>query len=396
MSREPWCSREAGSGPLVDPAHFPASGRSTYLNAASAALMYRGARRSTVEWQRELAENGATTFDETAEEMVFEDLHRAGARLFNASPDDIAVATSVTELLCSLAWAVAPGPRTNVVSTRVVHPSTHYPWVRVSSCTDCEVRLAPATDGYADPDALLASIDDRTAVVSVSHAEFRTGQLYDLASLAEVAHAHGALLVVDATQSAGAVPIDVSTSGVDALVCAGYKWLCGPFGAALMYLAPHLQGMLDPGLIGWRSHEDMWDLRADRLELPNGARRFEFSTMGYGCAVGLTRSIEFLVGVGVERISAHNLRLADLLVGMLRERGAEIVSPLNERERTSTVAARFPGRDSARIAARLNASGVVVSSRGDAIRVSPHLYNAPDDIERARDELDRCLRRNDA
>ena len=353
--------------------------------------MYRGARQSVVEWQRELAENGTINFDETAEEAVFEDLHRAAARLFNASPDDIAVATSVTELLCSLAWAVAPGPRTNVVSTRVVHPSTHYPWLRVSSYTGCEIRLAPATDGYADPDALLGLIDDRTAVVSISHAEFRTGQLYDLAHLADVAHARGALLVVDATQSAGAVPIDVSAASVDALVSAGYKWLCGPFGAAVMYLAPHLQHELDPGLIGWRSHRDMWDLRADRLELPSGARRFEFSTMGYGCAVGLTRSIEFLVGAGIERISAHNRRLADLLVDVLREQGAEIVSPLNERERTSTVAARFPGRDSAGIAGSLNAAGVVVSSRGDVIRISPHLYNAPDDIEHVREELDQCL-----
>lgn len=361
------------------------------MNAASAALMYRGAERSAVEWQRELAENGTINFDETAEEAVFEDLHRAAARLFNALPDDVAVATSVTELLCSLAWAVAPGPRTNVVSTEVVHPSTLYPWRRVSTCTGCEIRLAPATDGYADPDALLGSIDDRTAVVSISHAEFRTGQLYDLANLADVAHAHDALLVVDATQSAGAVPIDVSASGVDALVSAGYKWLCGPFGAAVMYLAPRLQGELDPGLIGWRSHKEMWDLRADRLELPNGARRFEFSTMGYGCAVGLTTSIEYLVSVGIDRINTHNLRLADLLVGVLRELGAEIVSPVTEGERTSTVAAKFPGRDSAEIAGRLNAAGVVVSSRGDTIRISPHLYNAPEDIERVRDELDRCL-----
>ena len=353
--------------------------------------MYRGAQRSAVEWQRDLAENGTVNFDEAAEDAVFEDLHRAAARLFNALPDDIAVATSVTELLCSLAWAVAPGPNTNVVSTRVVHPSTHYPWVRVAACTGCEIRLAPATDGYADPNALLGSIDDRTAVVSISHAEFRTGQLYDLAHLADVAHAHDALLVVDATQSAGAVPIDVSASGVDALVSAGYKWLCGPFGAAVMYLAPRLQGELDPGLIGWRSHEDMWDLRADRLELPHGARRFEFSTMGYGCAVGLTRSIEYLVGVGIDRINTHNLHLADLLVGVLRERGAQIVSPLTEGERTSTVAAKFRSRDSAEIAGRLNAAGVVVSSRGDTIRISPHLYNSPEDIERVREELDRCL-----
>ena len=155
-------------------------------------------------------------------------------------------------------------------------------------------------------DAVLELIDDDTAVVCISHVEYGRGQRFDLASLAAAAHDHGALLVVDATQSAGAVPIDVQADALDVVLSSGYKWLCGPFGAAVMYLAPHLQAKLEPGVVGFRSHEDIWDLRTDQLDYARSARRFECSTMAYGCAIGLSHSIDFLLEVGVDRIYEHN------------------------------------------------------------------------------------------
>ena len=375
--------------PIVDGSDFPASRKRAYLNTASVCLMYRGAEASTTDWFRELTENGTLTFDEAAEESVFDGLHVAAARLFNARPDDIAVGSSTTELLASLAWAVAPGPEANVVGTDVTFPSTIYPWARVARSTGFEVRLAEARNGYVSPDDLVRLIDDDTAAVCISDVEYSTGQLYDVAKLAEAAHKHRAILVVDASQSAGAVPIDVAASGVDVLITASYKWLCGPFGVAVMYLAPHLQGRLDPGLVGFRSHREMWDLRADRLEYAETARRFEFSTMAYGCALGLTTSIAYLLRIGVDRIFDRNKRLADLLIEGLRGRNAEIISAQEEDERTSIVAARFPGADPIEIARHLSSRQVVVSARGDIVRFSPHLYNEPDDVERALDEIDR-------
>ncbi len=375
--------------PIVDARDVPASRKSAYLNTASVCLMYRGAEASTTDWFRELTENGTLTFDEAAEESVFDGLHVAAARLFNARPDDIAVGSSTTELLASLAWAVAPGPEANVVGTDVTFPSTIYPWARVARSTGFEVRLAEARNGYVSPDDLVRLIDGATAAVCISDVEYSTGQLYDVAKLAEAAHKHRAILVVDASQSAGAVPIDVAASGVDALVTASYKWLCGPFGVAVMYLAPHLQGRLDPGLVGFRSHREMWDLRADRVEFAETARRFEFSTMAYGCALGLTTSIAYLLRIGVDRIFDRNKRLADLLIEGLRGRNAEIISAQGEEERTSIVAARFTGADPVEIARHLSSRQVVVSARGDIVRFSPHLYNEPDDVERALNEIDR-------
>ena len=239
---------------LVDPDDFPGSKQYAYLDAANITLMYQGATQAIVDWQRDVADNGSVVLHEAVESGVFDDLHRAAAGLFNAEPEDIAVGSSATELLGSLAWAVAPEAGTNVVGTALAFPSTIYPWHRVATSTGCEIRLAEGDGGPVRLDDILGLIDNDTAVVCISHVEYGTGQRFDVASLAEAAHEHDALLVVDATQSAGAIPIDARADALDVVVSSGYKWLCGPYGAAVMYIAPHLQAGLAPGLVGFRSH----------------------------------------------------------------------------------------------------------------------------------------------
>ena len=371
--------------PIVAPDDFPASKKRVYLNTASVCLMYSGAERAVVEWTHDLAENGTMNFDEAAEERAFATLHAAAARLFTCRSEEIAVGSSATELLASLAWAVAPPAGRNIVSAGLEFPSTIYPWARVARHTGAEVRLADVKDD------LIGLIDPRTAVVCVSDVIYTTGRRRDVAGLAEAAHRNGALLVIDATQSAGGIPIDVGTLGVDALITASYKWLCGPFGVAVMYLAPHLHERLEPGLVGFRSHEWMWDLRADRLQLPRNAHRFEFSTMAYGCAPGLASSIEYLLRLDVGRIFSRNKRLADLLIEGLRERNAVIMSPTDDGARSSIVATRFADVDVRMLAERLSKAGIVVSVRGSVLRFSPHLYNDADDIQQALATIDRCL-----
>ena len=369
--------------PLAGREHFAAISESTYLNAASIALMYKGASETAVAWQRDLAQNGTLGFDEAAEQNVFSSLHEVFARLIGARPRDIAVGSSFTELVASLAWAMMPGRGENIVGVDVVFPSTIYPWLRVAQTTGCEIRLLPTTDYYADPEELVGLIDDNTAVVTISHVEFGSGQRYDLRSLAESVHASGALLVVDATQSAGAIPVDVSRDGVDILVAAGYKWLCGPFGAAVMYVAPHLQTRFEPGLVGFRSHKDMWDLRADRIHYRDDASRFEFGTMAYGCALGLAKAIEFILNLGVDAVLAHDLKLRARLVEGLEQRGAQLLGPSVEKEQSPILSVLFPGFSSHRIVDFLKAQGVIVSPRADFVRFSPHLYNCSDDIDHA-------------
>jgi selenocysteine lyase/cysteine desulfurase len=353
--------------------------------------MYHGAHQAIIEWQDDVALNGSNNFDDNSEETVFRELHQVTSRLINAGPEDIAAGSSATELLCSLAWAISPSKDQNVVSTEIVFPSTVYPWQRVASSTGCEIRLAKEKNNFIHINEIITLIDQHTAVVCISHVEYGNGQTFDLHLLAEAAHEHGALLVVDSTQSAGAIPIDVQACPVDALISGAYKWLCGPFGAAFMYLAPHLQTKLEPGLVGFRSHKNMWNLDASRIDYPQSAQKFEFSTMAFGCAVGLTRAISFLNDVGVENIFQYNRQLADRLIEGLQTRGAVITSPLEDKSRSSIVRAHFDNIGSNKIIQSLKRAGVFVSRRGDSIRFSPHLYNSMSDIDKTLAEIDNIL-----
>lgn len=378
-------------GGLVEVDDFPAAADYIYLNAASVALMPRPVGQAVLMWQEELALRGTVRFDEEAESQVFEELRRAAARLLGAQPEEIAVFPSATEALCSLAWALTPREGQNVVSADIEFPSVVYPWVRVSHETGCEVRLAKGCDGSVDPERITCLIDDHTAVVCLSHVEYASGQRLDITAIAQVAHNHGALLIVDATQSAGVFPIDVKAWGVDALVTASYKWLCGPFGAGVLYLRPELHHCLEPGLVGWRSTAVPFDFRAQEIDWAPTARRFEFSTMAYGSAIGMAKAIDYLLEIGIQAIRDHNLSLADRLLEGLEALGAQLLSPRKAEERTSIITARFPGHDQAEVARRLIEERVIISPRMGSVRFSPHLYNTGEEIEQTLELLERVL-----
>ena len=370
---------------------FPSAKNFVYLNAANVALMYSGAEKCIQDWFEDVALNGSNNFDENAEQNVFEVLHLAAARLINTSSENISAGSSATELLSSLAWAVSPTKDQNVVSTRIVFPSTVYPWQRVANSTGCEVRLANENNNFVNVDDIIDLIDQNTKVVCVSHVEFSNGQAFDLDLLSQAAHEHDALFVVDATQSAGVIPIDVKKTPIDVLVAGAYKWLCGPFGAAFMYITSELLEKLEPGLVGFRSHENMWDLNASRLEYSKGAKKFEFSTMAFGCAIGLARSIDYLNTIGVKNIFDYNMQLCDILIEGLQSRNAVINSPLDKKNGSSIITAYFDGVDTETIIKSLKAAQIFVSNRAGSIRFSPHLYNNDIDIETTLTELDNII-----
>jgi cysteine desulfurase/selenocysteine lyase len=378
--------------PLVTGDIFPATQQYTYLNAASVAPMSKMAAQATLDWQEDLALRGTVHFDEEAESRVFDSLRKLGARLLRAHPDEIAAASNASESLCSIAWALSPASDENVVSCRIEFPSVVYPWLRVARTTGCQVRLTKDENHIIDPEELIALIDDQTSAVCVSHVQYSTGQTLDLGTLAKAAHEHNALLIVDATQSAGAIPIDVVADDVDMLVTSGYKWLCGPFGAAMLFVRRSLHDSIEPGLVGWRSTSEVFDFQADEIAWAPSASRFEFGTMAYGCAIGLARATEHLLEIGIDTIHRYNLELATQLASELDDLGADFVTPSPNELKSSIVTVRFPGQDQARVAQRLNAEGVVVSPRIGAVRFAPHLYNTVSDIDRALETLRGILR----
>ena len=366
----------------------------TNLSYANVATTSPAAHKASMEWSEALARGGAAEFDGEAEKNGMMPLRRAAANLLSCEIEDVCVGSSATELLCSLAWAVSPPWGSNIVSTKASFPSTVYPWRRVAEANGAEIRLAEHDENlYTDPDEILGLIDDATSVVTLSHIEYSNGQRYNLSKFAEAAHSAGALLVVDATQSMGMVPIDAASSGADAIVSSGYKWLRGTYGAAVAYISPAIRGGLNPGLLGFRSHVDIWNLRADRVELPDDASRFEYTTIHFGAALGLAAAVDEINEIGIQEVWRHDLALADSVIDGARRLGIEVASPLSDPERSAIVSLRLPdGISSEEISRRLQDDySILVTSRAGLLRVSPHIDNTEQDVQALLEALGQIL-----
>ena len=364
------------------------------LSYANVATTSPAAHQTSMEWSDALARGGAAEFDGEAEKNGMMPLRRATARLLSCKVEDVCVGSSATELLCSVAWAKSPPKGSNIVSTRASFPSTVYPWTRVANANGAEVRLADHdSDLYTEPNDIISLIDQDTSVVTVSHVEFSSGQRYDLRKLADAAHSVGAILVVDATQSMGMVPIDAPNSGADVIVSSGYKWLRGTYGAAVGYISPSVLPDMYPGLLGFRSHDDIWDLRAERLTLPRDASRFEYTTIHFGAALGLAKAVDEICDFGIQEVWEHDLKLADKVIDEAKRIGLSIVSPISEEERSAIIGLRIPeGVSSEAIARRLQDEySILVTSRAGLLRVSPHMDNTTEEVGMLFDALEKIL-----
>ncbi len=352
------------------------------------------AHKVSMDWSDALARGGAAEFDGDAEKNGMMPLRRAAARLLSCGVKDICVGSSATELLCSVAWAVSPQDGSNIVSTKASFPSTVYPWTRVADANGAEVRLADHNlDLYTDPEDIISLIDENTSVVTLSHVEFSSGQRYNLRRFADAAHSVGAMLVVDATQSMGMVPIDAKSSGADVIVSSGYKWLRGTYGAAVAYISPSVCSGMYPGLLGFRSHDDIWDLRAERMTLPSDASRFEYTTIHFGAALGLAKAVDEICEIGIQEVWEHDLALADKVIEGANRLGLSIVSSITEEERSAIVSLRMPeGVSSEAIARRLQDEySILVTSRAGLLRVSPHIDNSTEEVGMLFDALEKLL-----
>ena len=365
----------------------------TNLSYANVATTSPKAHEIATEWAESLARGGAAEFDADAEKNGMIPLRTATSKLLQCPISDICVSSSATEILCSLAWAISPKEGKNIVSTKASFPSTVYPWKRVSEEFGAEIRLAQHDENYyTKPEDIFGLIDKNTAVVTISHVEYACGQRYDLNSFAKAAHAVGALFIVDATQSMGMIPINAPDTGADAIVASGYKWLRGTYGAAVGYISPKLQS-LSPGIIGFRSHKDIWNMKAERLEYPEDASRFEFTTIHFGAALGLAASIDQINDIGIQNVWEYDLKLTDSLIEGVLDLGLKIASCTNEQERSSIISIRMPSSfDTAKVVKKLQDEyGILTTNRSGFLRVSPHIDNKSKEIDFFLDALSKIL-----
>ena len=309
------------------------------------------------------------------------------ARLINADVDEVAVTSSVSHAASALASAVSfDGDRRRVIASAAEFPTVGHVWLAQES-RGAEVGWVPLSDrGTIDTSDYAARIDERTRVVSTCHAYFVNGFKHDVAAIARMARAHGALLFVDAYQTLGTEPIDVKALDVDALAGGTLKYLMASAGIAFLYVRRTLAEQLRPTVTGWfgRSHPFAFD--ATTLDWGPGARRFDSGTPPIINAYIARAGLEIIHDVGPANIADWTRVLSDRLVAGGTDRGLALYGTPNAAHKSPTTAF-WVGNDSDTVERRMRVRGVIPSARGSVVRLSPHFYSTIEDVDRALDTL---------
>lgn len=310
----------------------------------------------------------------------------AFAKLINASPDEVAVTTSVSAATVSLASALDfTGPRNKVVVTEAEFPTVGHVWL-AHQRYGARLTWVPLEDGRIPLEAYDAAIDAHTQIVSVCHGYYLNGFQQDLGAIARRAHAHGTWLYVDAYQTLGTCPVDVKALDVDFLSAGTLKYLMGTPGIAFLYIRPDLLERLHPAATGWLGRIDPFAFQVRTLDWAPTARRFDTGTPPVLSAYIARAGMALIDEVGPAHIRAWTKQLSRLLIDGGRERGMILHGTTDVRQKTPSTAFVCPGNAYA-VEARLRERGVLASARGPVIRLAPHFYNTPEDVNFALDVL---------
>ncbi|MBX6365545.1 MAG: aminotransferase class V-fold PLP-dependent enzyme [Gemmatimonadetes bacterium] len=358
-----------------------------YLNAAYMGPLSRATQEAGFEGIRRKADPSTIASEDFFTES--DALRRLFARLVNApDPSSIAIVPAVSYALSFVARALEPDVRAgqSIVVAEAQFPSNVYPWRRLARRRGLQLRTVAAPPGPARGAAwnerLLEAIDADTAVVALPPLHWTDGTLFDLERLGERAREVGATFVVDGTQSVGALPFDVGRLRPDALVVAGYKWLLGPYSLGCAYLGPRLAAAepLEETWTGRLGAEDFAGLVNYRDEYQPGAVRHDVGERSNFILVPmLAAALREILEWGPAAIQAYCRTLAAPLVDAARERGFHVEA--DDARAGHLFGLRAPaGLDLDRLHARLRERRIHVSRRGNALRISPHVYNDEGDI----------------
>jgi len=306
---------------------------------------------------------------------------RLFAGLIGADDDEVAIVGSTGEGSNLAVELIEPRENGNVVFDEWSYPSSIFPWM-LPTRDMIERRFVSSRNGVIDPSDIADAIDDDTIAVSISHVTQGEGFRQDLAAVSHIAHAHGALLLVDAAQSAGAVTIDVHRQGVDFLSAGACKWLLGPAGVAFFYGAKHLIKGMPPHAGGQSALKASWSSARDGFIPKPGAERFQLGIHNLIGLAAATPGMEILTQVGMDHVEAHVLDLSGYCIDGLAERDYEVLTPVDPARRGGVVAVVI---DNAPAVERFMSEHSIDVYSGHTynktLRIDPHIFNNKDDID---------------
>ena len=365
---------------------FPTLERLAYINSGSYGLLGKPVRAALDDYMDHRVEVGAD-WDLWVE--------RAGnvrgkvAQLFNARTDEIAVTGSASAGINALATALDfSGERSKVLVSNYEFPTSGQIWHAQEPRGAIVEHVPEDESGLIPLEHFAERIDERTRIVVLSHVCYRHGGKFSddaIRAIVELAHRHGAYVILDCFQSAGAQPIDVKKLGLDFLVGGMFKYLLGTAGIGFLYVRQDLIEGLVPTASGWFAQDNIGAMNIFANDPSRTASRFEGGTPPvpscYAADAGLGMILEYGVGAIADRVK----ELTQYALDRITWEGISVATPLDERSRGPMLALK--ARDPAALVSRLIESGVVTSSRESNLRAGFHFYNDRTDVDRLIDAL---------
>jgi selenocysteine lyase/cysteine desulfurase len=357
----------------------------TYLNLAAQSPMPKVAHRAlqtAIEWKK---------FPHRITDAAYFDvpnrIRASVAKLIGGQPEEVALTTGASTGMSAVAYGLTWKPGDEVLTAKGEFPLQYATWKPMEAREGVVMKVIAPSERFLTAEDFLAAMTPRTRMVSVSLVRFENAVLLDAARIASACHAQGALLLLDVSQACGAIPMNVDRLGADFLVCAGYKWLLGPYGTGFFWARNEHSDKMRPGPFYWaaaKGAENFGSLSFENPELVRGARRWDMAeTSNYFNFAAWDASLQFVLQLGPETVQAHNRKLIDLLFERLPKDRCVPASPLDSARRGpyGCFTARTPQR-TAELYEKLRKENIIVSLREGNIRVSPHVFNTEQDIDR--------------
>ncbi len=364
---------------------FPIFERRVHINSCSQGALSDSVRGAYERYLADWDEHGAP-WEYWVEQL--EEARRSIAGLLNADEDEVAVTTSVSAGVSALASGLRfDQGRDKVVVSDFEFPTIGQIWHAQERRGGRVVHVPAAPDGTIPLERFDAAIDEETALVAVTHVCFRNGSRLDVEGVASLAHERGALVLLDAYQTVGSIPVDVRALGCDFLAAGVLKYLLGSAGLAFLYCRRELAERITPTTTGWFADRDIFQMDIHDYSPAATARRFESGTPPIPPIYAGLAGIELMQEIGIAETEAHVRELNSLLLAGLDELGARVVTPRDPEQRGALLC--IASTDADALVAALARDGVVTSARDGNLRLSAHCYNTSEDAGSVLDSLGR-------
>jgi kynureninase len=363
---------------------FPTLASGIHLLSHSLGPVPRAAResmRAYVEaWEHHTSEDAwATSWWEMSTRVG----DRIGA-ILGGEPGSVQIQPNASIALSSVAscFDFKASKRNKIITSALDFPSMEYVW-DAQARVGARIEIISSDDGITVPlERILDAIDDETCLVALSHVSFRSSYRVDARAIVERAHQHGALVLLDVYQSAGAVELQASDWEVDFLIGGTIKWLCGGPACGYLYVRPDLQKDLAPRLTGWVAHAEPFAFAAPPMRYVDSVRRFAQGTPAIPALYSVLPGLQIIKEVAVKTIQAESQRRTEWMIDFALEHGWKVNSPRDVNDRGASVMIYVD--DGLAMVTRLNDRKVFVDCRpGVGLRISPHFFNTDEEVREA-------------